>query len=223
MKKEFSTNLAGCFFIAASLMLWGGWMLLPHHIGVFFQSDDFPPIYERLRFWLWMYRIHLFGMIVSVLALVALGTLLAETEARILAWPGVAVASAGLIVSAIAAAFYYHFGVWGSIEMNGKSADAVLSFVDSLKITTEYVTCLVRFGRVFTGLGLLVLSLGLIKWRPLHLGIGISAAVIGLLSMAITMGFPDDLWFYMPVFHLTAFWLVATGIVMLRSGVRLND
>ncbi|MGH7890585.1 MAG: hypothetical protein ACRENF_08555, partial [Thermodesulfobacteriota bacterium] len=127
MKRDFATNLTGCFFIAASLMLWGGWMLMPHHIGVFFQPGDFPAIHEHLRFWLWMYRIHLFGIIVSVLAIVALGTLLTDTKARILVWPGVAVASAGLIVSAIAAAFYYHFGVWGSIEMNGKSPNAVLS------------------------------------------------------------------------------------------------
>jgi hypothetical protein len=47
--------------------------------------------------------------------------------------------------------------------MHGKSADAVLSFVNSLQIITEYVTGLVRFGRVFTGLGLLVLALGLLK------------------------------------------------------------
>jgi hypothetical protein len=102
-------------------------------------------------------------MVVAVLCLVALGTLLAGTEGRILAWPSMAVGSAGLIVSALAAAFYCHFGVWGSIEMHGKSADAVLSFVNSLQIITEYVTGLVRFGRVFTGLGLLVLALGLLK------------------------------------------------------------
>lgn len=222
MKRDFSTKLTGWTFIAAALMLWGGWMLMPHHIGVFFQPEDFPAVYEHLRLWLWMYRIHLFGMVVTVLDLVALGTLLAETEARILIWPGVAVASAGLFVSAVAAAFYYHFGVWGSIEMNGKSADTVLSFVDSLRVTTEYVTCLVRFGRVFTGLGLLVLALGLIKWKPLPLGIGVGAAVIGLAAMAITMALPDNLSLYMPVFHLQALWLAATGIITLRSGIQMR-
>ncbi len=222
MKRNFSTKLTGWLFIVAALMLWDGWMLMPHHIRVFFQPEDFPAVYDRLRFWLWMYRIHLFGMVVAVLALVALGTLLAETEARILIWPGVAVASAGLFVSSVAAAFYYHFGVWGSIEMNGKSADTVLSFVDSLRVTTEYVTCLVRFGRVFTGLGLLVLALGLIKWKPLPLGIGVSAAVIGLAAMAITMALPDNLPLYMPVFHLQALWLAATGIITLRSGIRMR-
>jgi hypothetical protein len=105
-----------------------------------------------------MYHIHIFGFLVTVMALVALGAALADTEARIVVWPGIAVATAGLIVSALATAFYYHHGAWGAIQMAGQPAEKLRSQVDLLRIDTEYITCLVRFGRVFFVLGLVALA-----------------------------------------------------------------
>src|SRR5262245_561814 len=117
MLRNFTTDVTGAFFVAGAIMLWGGWMLLPRRVGMFFCSDDFPAIGARLQLWLWLYRVHLFGMVVSALALVALAALVAnEAAVRILVWPGAAVAVAGLIVGAVGSAFYYHFGVWGALE-----------------------------------------------------------------------------------------------------------
>ena len=117
MLRDFTTDVAGWFFPAGALMLWAGWVLLPRRVGMFFQSDDFPAIGAHLQLWLWLYRVHLFGVVVSALALVALAALLVNRPAeRILVWPGAAVAVAGLIVGAVGLAFYYHFGVWGALE-----------------------------------------------------------------------------------------------------------
>ena len=220
MKRDFSTQVTGSAFLAAGLLLWLGFMLLPARIGTFFQVGDFAAVAESWRFWIWMYRIHFFGIVVSVMALVALGALLADAEARILVWPGVGVAAAGLMVGATGAAFYYHFGAWGALEMAGKSAEEIRVYVDSLRADTEYITCLVRFGRVFSGFGLLVTAAGLLKWRILPVWLGGILALVGIAAMAVTMGFPDDMHFYLPIFHLWAFWLAATGVVTLRSGVR---
>ena len=219
MNMDFSTRVTGCMFIAAAMLLWGGWVLLPWHVDAFFQPRDFSAIYEQLHLWLWMFRVHLFGMITAVLALVALGAVLAETPARVLVWPGVAVAAAGLVVGAVGAAFYYHFGVWGSLAMSDKPPDSVQSFVDSLRISTEYVTCLVRFGRVFSGLGLLVLALGLVKWNIFPIWISLLAAGIGVASMAVTMFFPDNLSWYLPIFHCKTLWLLIAGVRTLRCGI----
>ena len=49
------------------------------------------------------------------------------------------------------------------------------------------------------------------------------AALVGLSAMALTMGLPDDLALYVPVFHLTAAWFGVSGIVSLRSGIRLDQ
>ena len=138
-------------------------------------------------------------------------------------WPAVAVLGTGLMMGAVAAAFYYHFGAWGAIDMNGQSAETVAAFFDSLRLSTEYVTCLVRFGRVFSGLGLLILALAILKWRLFPKWSGIWAALVGLSAMALTMGLPDDLALYVPVFHLTAAWFGVSGIVSLRSGIRLDQ
>ena len=208
-------QVAGWTFVAAALMLWLGWVLLPVHLGTFFDAKDFPRIHACFRRWIWLFRLHLFGYVVTTMAVVALGALLAGTEERIVLWPGVAVAGAGLMVSALAAAFYYHFGAWGALGMHGKSADHVEGFVGSLRVSTEYVTCLVRFGRVFFGLGQLVLAIGLFLGGALPAWVAFGAAVLGISAMALTMGFPDNLEYYALVFHLNALWLAGTGVAVL--------
>jgi len=212
----FSTRFTGCAFIAAAAMYWLGWMLLPIRIGDYFQPEVFGGIREHLHVWLWLYRVHLFGMITSVIALVAFAALVADSPARVLIWPGTAVASVGLVVGALGSAFYYHHGVWGALETAGKSPEEIRAFADALRVDTEYVTCLVRFGRVFGGLGLVVLSWGLFQWGVLPTWVGATGGLIGVAAMALTMGFPDRLSLYAPVFHAMAAWLAATGFMILR-------
>ena len=103
--------------------------------------------------------------------------------------------------------------------MNGKSSVEIRGFVEALRMDTEYVTCLVRFGRVFSGLGLLVLGFGLIKWKLLPVWNGSVAIAIGLAAMALTMLLPEHMSLYLPVFHLKSLWLLATGAVILRKGL----
>jgi hypothetical protein len=223
MHRDFSTRFVAWSFIAAAIMLWGGWMLMPAHIGTFFDPDDFARIHARFHFWIWTFRVHLFGMVITVIALVALASLLTNSQARVMVWPGTAVATAGFIVGALGAAFYYHHGAWGAVDMNGKSTAEIQAFVDALRVDTEYVTCLVRFGRVFSGLGLVVLGFGLMKWRIVPAWTSGSAVAIGLAAMALTMLLPDRLSLYMPVFHILSLWLLVMGVVILQSGVNVKE
>jgi hypothetical protein len=219
MKDLFAFRFTGVAFIAAALMLWLGWWLLPVRPGVFYEAGDFARIQERFHYWIWIYRVHLFGLITAVIALVALAALVAYSPARVMVWPGVAVASAGLVVTALAEAFYYHHGAWGALELKGKPVEAALAFVDALRVDTEYVTCLTRFGRVFGGLGLTVLACGALRWKLLPAWLGGVAALTGLAAMGLTMAFPDNLSWYRPVFHVIALWLLAAGIVIVRGGL----
>lgn len=211
-----AVDITGGAFVAASLMLWLGWTLLPVKMGTFIVPADLERIYPVVYRWIWLYRVHLFGYLVTTMALVAFGSLIEGAVARAIFWPAIAVAAAGLIVSALAQAFYYHFGAWGAIDMHDKDAKELERLVESLHVSTHYVTCLVRFGRVFFGLGLSVFAVGL--WQIellLPLWIAGSAALLGVTAMALTMAFPDNLEFYRPVFHLIAAWLAATGILLL--------
>lgn len=210
------TNVTGWLLIVAAAMLWLGWILLPVRIGAFFQAGDFPRVHRRLHLWIWLFRIHLFGYLMAVMGLVALVTLFSETTMRIVLWPGVMVAAGGLFVSALAQAFYYHFGAWGAVDMNGKTQAERESFVSKLLISTEYVTCLVRFGRVFFGLGQVVLAIGLLLGALVAPVLGFGAAILGVAAMALTMGLPDGLDLYKIVFHLNAVWLAAMGVTVLR-------
>ncbi|MAG70601.1 MAG: hypothetical protein CL471_09965 [Acidobacteria bacterium] len=210
---DFSTGVTAALLLAGATMTWLGWVLLPSRIGIFFAPGDFAKVHARFRPWIWLFRIHLFGHVVTVMALVAFGTLATEAAVRVVAWPAIAISSAGLLVSALAAAFYYHFGAWGALDMAGKSENDIVNFVGSLRVTTEYVTCLVRFGRVFFGLGQLVLAVALFQFG---LGpVGTLGAILGLAAMAVTLGFPDDLDYYMPIFHVNALWLATIGLALL--------
>jgi hypothetical protein len=155
------------------------------------------------------------------MAFVALAALVADSNSRILVWPAVAVLTAGLIVAALAAAFYYHFGAWGAISMKDQPAGKIQRFVDSLQVGTEYVTCLVRFGRVFLGLGQVMLAIGLFHGEILPLWLIGGAGILGLAAMVVTMAFPDNLEYYHPLFHLNAVWLAGIGLVVLTSGLLL--
>ena len=213
---NFEIQVTGGLFLAAAFMLWVGWTLLPAKIGAYFVPQDFAAVGTRRRLWIWLYRLHLFGYIVATMAFIALATLVAGSVGRIIVWPAVGVLGAGLILLAIASAFYYHFGAWGSNDMEGKDDATIRGFVDSLRVSTEYVTCLTRFGRVFLGVGQVVLMVGLLlpdaMWPMWLVGAG---GILGLIGMGLTMGLPDDLSLYRPVFHMNALWLVAMGVTTL--------
>lgn len=222
MRRDFSTRFTAGAFLAAAGLWWVGWMLLPVKIGTYFEPGDFAAVHETFHFWIWMYRVHIFGIVVTAIALVALASLTAGSEARVMIWPGATVATAGAIVGAVGAAFYYHHGAWGALETQDYSAAQLDEFVAALRVDTEWVTCLVRFGRVFGGLGLLVLAGGLIKWRIVPAWLGWAAVIIGLAAMALTMLLPDHMDLYQPVFHVNVAWLAAAGVVILRHGVNLS-
>jgi hypothetical protein len=213
-RADFAATVTAVLFVSGALLLWAGWVLLPARIGEFFEPPDFGRVHEHLRLWIWLFRAHLFGHLTAAMALVALAARRDPGDARVLTWPGLAVACAGLIVSAVAAAFYYHFGAWGAIDMAGAPMERVEQLVRDLRVPTEYVTCLVRFGRVFLGLGLTVLALGLLRGKLLPPWLAAVAAALGVAAMAVTMAFPDDLHFYDPIFHMNAAWLFATGVTV---------
>jgi hypothetical protein len=217
MQRNFSTSVIGWLFCLAGLMLWLGWMILPVHLGAYFEPGNFAAIHEQFHLWIWMFRIHLFGFVIAAMAFVSTAGATSEPDVRVLIWPGAAVSMAGLIVSALGAAFYYHHGAWGALELSRQSFQDVPEHIAALRVDTEYVTCLVRFGRVFFGLGQLVFVAGLLRWDVLPQPIAWAGGLLGVAAMALTMAFPDQLEFYAPVFHLNSLWLVAAGLTLCRS------
>lgn len=222
MERSFSTTVTGWFFVLGAMMLWFGWALSPAHIGSNFKAEDFSAVGAHLESWIWLFRIHLFGYIVVVMAFTALASLFADRPARILLWPGNAAAISGLIVSTVAAAFYYHFGASGALFLQGQSAEVAQQYADSLWVVTEYVHCLVRFGRVFLGLGLVIMAWGLMKWKVLPLWMVLWMAALGVAAMALTMLF-ENLELYMTLFHLNALWFLTTGLYIVRFGIQYHD
>jgi hypothetical protein len=209
-------SVTGGLFLAAALMLWLGWILLPVRIGPFLAAGDFAAIRASFRRWIWLYRLHLFGYLVTAMAFVALATAV-ESDARVIVWPGAAVIAAGAVVGALAAAFYYHFGAWGAIGFSDRSPPEIDAHLAALRLPTEYVTCLVRFGRVFFGSGQLVLAIGLLLSGVLSPWLAVGAALLGAGAMTVTMAFPNDLDYYHSLFHLNVVWMLAAGATILRS------
>lgn len=223
MKKDFETSFTGWSFILAAMLLWIGWGLSPHHIGEYIVASDFAAIGEDIWYWIWMYRIHIFGWVTMGIALFALVATTARKPYRVLILPGAGMVIIGTFTLAIANAYFYNFGAWGVGQTAGKSVTEIQAFVDNILYTNQYVTCFIRFGRVFSGVGFVLLGAALIKWKIVSVWLGWFTAILGLLSMGIIMGIPDNYEIYKPMFNVKVLWLVMMGIVLLKRGVNLPE
>jgi len=220
-KKDIETQYTGIFFLAAAIMLWGGWVLSPHHLGEYITSEDFKPIGERIWFWIWMFRIHIFGWVMMVISVFAFVTIAAKKPNRVLLVPGAGLIIAGTLTLAIAMAFYYNFGAWGVGKTMDRSPEEVAQFMDSILYTNQYVTCFVRFGRIFSGAGLVLLGMGLLKWDIMQKWLAWFTIALGVVVMMVILFIPDYFEHYKPLFHVKVLWLIAMGVMLLKKGIRV--
>lgn len=222
MKNDFETKFTGWSFIVAAILLWGGWALSPHHIGEYIVASDFEVIGEDVWYWIWMYRFHIFGWVTMAIALFSLVSITGKSPFRVVMVPGAGMAIVGSFTLAIAAAFYYNFGAWGVGETMGKSPEEIDEFMSGMLFTNQYVTCFIRFGRIFSGVGLVILGAGFLKWKLFPVWLSGFTAALGLLAVGIILGIPDNFEIYKPVFHVKTVWLLAMGFVLLTKGLNLS-
>ena len=221
IQKNFETRFTGWAFILAAILLWFGWALSPHHIGEYIVASDFEAIGESVWTWIWIYRIHIFGWVTMGISLFALVAATARKPYRVVILPGAGMVIIGTFTLAIANAYFYNFGAWGVGETAGKTAMEIEAFVNDILYTNQYVTCFIRFGRVFSGVGLVLLGFTFIKWHMVSKLLGWFTALLGLAAMVVIMGIPDNFEIYKPLFHVKVVWLVAMGAVILKNGINL--
>lgn len=219
--KDFETKVVGWFFLIASLLLWLGWALSPHHIGEYIKASDFEAIGENVWTWIWMYRIHIFGWVTLGIALFALVSVAARRPFRVLILPGAGMIIIGTFTLAIANAYFYNFGAWGVGETVGKSAAEIDAFMRDILYTNQYVTCFIRFGRIFSGVGFVLLGFAFLKWHMVNKLLGFFTVLFGLAAMGIILAIPDNFEIYKPLFHIKVAWALIMGIVILRNGIHL--
>lgn len=221
MLKKFETSFTGWSFIAAALMLWVGHIISPHNVGEYLVASDFTSIGEHMWTWIWIFRVHIFGWVAMIVATIALASMLGKSPYRILINPGAGMVVVGTFTLALAAAFYYNYGAWGVGMTEGKSPEEIQQFMDNILFTNQYVTCFVRFGRIFSGVGLVLLGAGLVKWNLLPKWLSWYTILLGLVAMGIILFIPDYYDHFKPMFHIKALWLLAMGVVILRNGLKI--
>jgi len=221
IQKNFETRFTGWAFILAAILLWFGWALSPHQIGEYIVASDFEAIGESVWTWIWIYRIHIFGWVTMGISLFALVAATARKPYRVVILPGAGMVIISTFTLAIANAYFYNFGAWGVGETAGKTAMEIEAFVNDILYTNQYVTCFIRFGRVFSGVGLVLLGFAFIKWHMVSKLLGWFTALLGLAAMVVIMGIPDNFEIYKPLFHVKVVWLVAMGAVILKNGINL--
>lgn len=223
LKKDFETSFTGWAFIFAALLLWLGWVLSPHHIGEYIVASDFAAIGEDVWYWIWMYRIHIFGWVTMAIATFSLVSITAQKPYRVVILPGAGMLIVGTFTLAIASAYYYNYGAWGVGQTAGKSVAEIQEFVDNILFTNQYVTCFIRFGRIFSGVGLVLLGYAFVKWHIVSKWLSWFTVVLGFVAMGIILGIPDNYEIYKPIFHVKVIWLLSMGIVILKKGVCLPE
>jgi hypothetical protein len=219
--KDFETRFTGWAFILAAVLLWFGWALSPHHIGEYILAEDFEAISENVWTWIWMYRIHIFGWVTMGISLFALVSVTARKPYRVVILPGAGMVIIGTFTLAIANAYFYNFGAWGVGETAGKSAAEIEIFMHDILFTNQYVTCFIRFGRIFSGVGLVLLGYAFINWSIVSKWLGWFTLILGFAAMGIILAIPDNFEIYKPLFHVKVIWLLAMGVVILKDGVNL--
>lgn len=157
------------------------------------------------------------------IATFALVSITAHKPYRVLIFPGAGMVIVGTFTLAIAAAYYYNHGAWGVGKTAGITPFEIEEFVDNLLYTNQYVTCFVRFGRIFSGVGFVLIGFAFIKWRIVRLWLGWFTLALGLISMSIILFIPDNFEIYKPIFHVKALWLLLLGVVIHKEGIRLPD
>ena len=101
------------------------------------------------------------------------------------------------------------------------SPTEITEFIDSILFTNQYVTCFLRFGRIFSGVGLVLLGYAFIKWKIVNLWIGWYTLLLGIVAMGIILAIPDNYETYKPIFHVKALWLLTMGFTLLVKGIHL--
>lgn len=221
MEKNFETRFTGWAFILAAILLWSGWVLSSHHIGEYIVASDFPKIKENVWYWIWMYRIHIFGWVTMGISMFSLLSIISKKPYRVVVFPGIGMVIVGTFTLAIANAFFYNFGAWGVGKTAQMSPTEITEFIDSILFTNQYVTCFLRFGRIFSGVGLVLLGYAFIKWKIVNLWIGWYTLLLGIVAMGIILAIPDNYETYKPIFHVKALWLLTMGFTLLVKGVHL--
>lgn len=223
MKKDFETSFTGWAFIVAALLLLFGWILSPHHIGEYIVASDFEEVGKNVWYWIWMYRIHIFGWVTMGIALFALVSITARKPYRVLILPGAGMTIIGTFTLAIAAAYFYNHGAWGVGKTANMSAEELQDFMNNLLFTNQYVTCFIRFGRIFSGVGLILLGAAFVKWKMLSTWLGWFTIILGLIAMCMILFIPDNFEIYKPVFYVKVLWLSLMGVMLLKQGVYLSE
>ena len=223
MKKDFETNFTGWAFILAAVLLWFGWALSSHHIGEYIVASDFSKIGENVWYWIWMYRIHIFGWVTMGISMFSLLSITSGRPYRVVILPGIGMVIVGTFTLAIANAYFYNFGAWGVGQTAGMSASQISEFIDNILFTNQYVTCFIRFGRIFSGVGFVLLGYAFIKWKIVSTWLGWFTMLLGFVAMGIILSIPDNYEIYKPIFHVKAIWLLVMGVVLLKQGLHLPE
>ncbi|MFT4576700.1 MAG: hypothetical protein ACI9SI_001632 [Polaribacter sp.] len=223
MKKNFETSFTGWAFILAAVLLWFGWVLSPHHIGEYIAASDFTEVGKSVWYWIWMYRIHIFGWVTMGISMFALMSMTINGPYRVVMLPGIGMVIVGTFTLAIANAYYYNFGAWGVGKTAGMSAVELKEFMDSMLFTNQYVTCFIRFGRIFSGVGFVLLGVAFVKWRLMPTWLSWFTIVLGVVTVGLILSIPDNYEIYKPIFHVKVIWLLMMGAVLLKKGVNLPE
>jgi hypothetical protein len=223
MKKDYETSFTGWAFILATVLLWFGWALSPHHIGEYIVASDFPEIGKNVWYWIWMYRIHIFGWVTMGISMFALMSMITGRPYRVVVLPGIGMLIVGTFTLAIANAYYYNFGAWGVGKTAGMSAVEIQAFMDNMLFTNQYVTCFIRFGRIFSGVGFVLLGYAFIKWRLVSTWLGWFTILLGIVTVGLILSIADNFEIYKPIFHVKVIWLLLMGVSLLKQGIHLPE
>ena len=171
----FPSRFASAALVVGGFLCLAGFFGRPVAIDKSFSVNDIVAIGATPGMWVTTFRMLVFGLFVRLAGLVALATFARSSGAKSLVIPGVAIGSAGLLVSAMAQGYYMDIalhGVWRfTQETSVTGRETILA---SWLATDEWASCLGRMGSMFLGLGTAIMAIGLrdelARWQTWSIG-----------------------------------------------------
>ena len=216
----FNLRFTGILLIMGAVMVNLGFGHRPVQLQDTFDLPSFLEAHEHQDFWIWSFRILVFGLFIQVMGLAALKTLFRQSEADTVISPGILVCTFALLVSAMSEAYYLHMGAWAGWKVSTLEPALQNPFLQTLEVTREWVVCLTRTGYMFFCLGLTVVGWGLFRDTLFPKWLGIYALALGIGGITIMMIYDSRTDLYVPVrwgFSIF-FWLA--GFILMRKKQR---
>ncbi|MBK9107939.1 MAG: hypothetical protein IPM92_06035 [Saprospiraceae bacterium] len=213
-QSSFNLRFTATLFIMAALLITGGYLMQPGAIQEDINLNSLAIAHENQTLFIWSFRVLVFGNFMAIMALVSLGSLMRMSSIHPIIQAGIFVCCLALLVGSISEAYFMDMGAWGGWKVTTLAQALQESFVNSMEVTYQWVSCFRRMSYMFFCLGLIPIGLAITRDASFPKALGYFAMAFGAIGIAVMLIDDSETSFYPIVRYVYClFFVVLAGIL----------